>query len=312
MKLKKVHFQLTGRCNLSCSFCGQARGVLACDSGNELLLADWLRIASELEAGTQITLWGGEPLLWPEFDILAKELFDHGFSLSVITNGTLIDRHVETLNRYFAEIFVSIDGDEPEHDSIRGQGVFGKLKKNIPMLANRCGKLIFMSVILDEKSVELPYGLAFFEPDEWIFSQLIYLLPEEYADYQRLAPAPYPELSKWIQGDDKDYLLRLQRIEEQLRENMPAYPMPVYITPHDYPNGRFSRRRCPAMDKRLHIRHDGETTFCTDFFGFTLGNVKNNNIQDIFFGSKAEKIRKLLNKNLLPTCRHCPWLGQSL
>lgn len=312
MKPDRVHLQLTGRCNLACTFCGQEKGLLACQPENELSLSEWLRVVSELDLGTKITLWGGEPLLWDGFDALARELHARGFELSVITNGTLIDQHFEVLNQCFTEIFVSIDGEEAEHDAIRGAGVFASLKRNLPLLDCRNGKLIFMSVMLDEKCADLPFRLAYLKPDEWIFSQLIYLSAAEYEAYQRTAPAPYPELSRWIMNDDGAYLPRLTRALEQIERNKKSYPFKVSVTPHDYPGNRFSGCKCPAMNKRLHIRHDGESGFCTDFFGISLGNVRNTSIPDIWNGAKASALRDMLKQEPLPICRHCPWFGQQL
>ncbi len=282
--------------------------MLSSNPENELSIEGWLRVAGELNPGTRIMLWGGEPLLWPEFDRLSVELYRRKFELSIVTNGTLIHHHAEVLNKYFSEIFLSIDGDREDHDRVRGEGVFATLQKNIPLLSERRGKLSFMTVILDEKAAELPLKLAYLKPDEWIFSQLIYVSRAEYAEYQQFSP--YPELSAWIRDDDSEYCRKLSAVLALIEENRSKYPMPVHVTPHHYPEQRFDDCRCPAMDRRLHIRHDGETTFCTDFFGISLGNIREHRIQDIFTGEKAEKLRIRLREGLLPICRHCPWLGQ--
>ena len=78
MLLRGAHFQLTGRCNLHCRFCGQSKGMLAAGE-SELPVETWLRLAREVRAladtpEPEITLWGGEPLLYSGFPRLARRL----------------------------------------------------------------------------------------------------------------------------------------------------------------------------------------------------------------------------------------------
>ncbi len=321
--LSKAHFQLTGCCNLNCVFCGQRKGMLSCDAGTELSVTEWLRVARELreeaaKAGLapEVTLWGGEPLLWPEFDSLARELHAMRIRLSIVTNGTLIDRHAEALNEWFAEIYLSLDGEQNVHDSIRGRGTFERVAANVRLLSPRHGKLIFMTTLADstvEAAPELPLRLAAeFRPDGWIFSQLMYLTDAEIARYQeiaaRLGQPPYPELAAWRRGDDREYRAKLRAAERRIAEI--RYPFPVRFVAQNYPDERFAACRCEAVNHRLHIRHDGECGCCTDYFGISFGNVRQNSLAEIFHGERAEKLRHFLKTERLPFCSHCPWLGQ--
>ena len=61
----------------------------------------------------------------------------------------------------------------------------------------------------------------------------------------------------------------------------------------------------------MHIRHDGECGCCTDYFGITLGNVRQHSADAIFHGQRAETLRRFLAAERLPICDHCPWLGQA-
>jgi MoaA/NifB/PqqE/SkfB family radical SAM enzyme len=95
--------------------------------------ADRRRIAEALIAGgiKHISILGGEPFL------LGDELFDilglfksHGISISLVTNGLLIDANaMEKLVRLSPERLVfSMEGPESEtHDRMRGKGNFSKL-----------------------------------------------------------------------------------------------------------------------------------------------------------------------------------------
>ena len=322
--LSRAHFQLTGCCNLNCVFCGQRKGMIACDERDGLAVDDWLRIARSIRdeaaaAGqiAEITLWGGEPLLWPEFSTLAYALRAPGVRLCVVTNGTLIDRHAGALNECFDEIYLSLDGEREVHDSIRGAGTFDRVAANVRLLAPRRGKLFFMTTLADETiaaAPELPLKLAEkFRPDGWIFSQLIYLSGEEIARYRscaaRLGQVEYPELAAYLRCDDRTYLEKLRLAERKIAETV--YPFPVRFVGQNYPDGRFDNIHCEALYHRLHIRHDGECGCCTDYFGITLGNVRQHSADAIFHGQRAETLRRFLAAERLPICDHCPWLGQA-
>ena len=322
--LNKAHFQLTGCCNLACRFCGQHKGMLACDDGDTVTFDDWLRVGEELRheaaaggSAPQVMLWGGEPLLWPRFSELARELYGAGIRLGVVTNGTLIDRHAGALNECFDEIYLSLDGDETMHDLIRGEGTFRRIAANVPLLAKRRGRLILMTTLSDDTigaAPELPGKLGGrFRPDGWVFGQLIYVFPEEIDRYRRIAAEigqpEYPELAAWSRSEDAGYLARLRAAERKLRAL--RAPFPIHFVPHHYPEGRFGSCHCPAVDHRLHIRHDGECGVCTDYFGFSLGNIHRHSLGEIFRGERASRLRAFLHENRMPICDHCPWLGQA-
>ena len=133
--LEAAHFQLTGHCNLHCRFCGQAKGVAGGNGDGDLPLDFWLDVAAQLKAmsplpSPTVTLWGGEPLMYPYFDELAKSLKEKGFRLGLISNGTLIDRHLEAVS-LMDDIHISIDGREELNDAVRGAGTFGKIKRTV-------------------------------------------------------------------------------------------------------------------------------------------------------------------------------------
>ena len=107
-----AHFQLTGRCNLACRFCGQTKGMLAAEE-RELPVETWRNVADALEksardAGVtpEVMLWGGEPLLYRGFAELAERLSRRGFQVGMVTNGTLIDRFAPVLREFLDVIHV--------------------------------------------------------------------------------------------------------------------------------------------------------------------------------------------------------------
>lgn len=148
-----------------------------------------------------------------------------------------------------------------------------------PVLKNaweRRGRLVFLTTVSDanvERMAELPELLAPLGPDEIILQQLMYLTGEEIAAYRNYSRThfgcDYPELEAWRRDDDAAYLARLKEQTALVRQR--RHPVKVTVTGHRYPSLSADTPPCQAPGCRLHIRHDGEVGFCTDYFGFSIG-----------------------------------------
>lgn len=116
-------WEITLACNLNCIHCGSAAGRKRPD---ELSLQESLQLLEDLkEIGCKgVALMGGEPLLRPDWHLLAERVKDLDMALSIITNGWLAndDRTTERLVVLSPECMtVSLDGGESSvHDMIRG------------------------------------------------------------------------------------------------------------------------------------------------------------------------------------------------
>jgi radical SAM protein with 4Fe4S-binding SPASM domain len=136
----------------------------------------------------------------------------------------------------------------------------------------------------------------------------MYLAPkdiEEYREYSRRHfGCDYPELNGWRREDDDKYLAVLKEEKEKIA--MERYPLPVYFMPHTYPENPEAHH-CGNAWTRVHIRHDGEVGFCTDYFGFSAGNILQNTLTEIWRGERAELFRRAVETDSLAICRHCPW-----
>ena len=309
--LEAAHFQLTGHCNLHCRFCGQAKGVAGGNGGGDLPLDFWLDVAAQLKAmsplpSPTVTLWGGEPLMYPYFDELAKSLKEKVFRLGLISNGTLIDRHLEAVS-LMDDIHISIDGREELNDAVRGAGTFAKIKRNLELLRPFHGHLYCLVTISDQNVDELadiPNQLSELQPDAVTMGQLIYLNGKEIDAYRRYSREHFghdaAELEGWRRDDDRDYLTRLERSVAAF--NARSYGTPASFTPH-------TRRKacCRQPWKRIHVRHDGEVGFCTDFFSFSAGNLRDKTLKEIFLGKRADLFREAVKNGCLSICDHCPW-----
>ncbi len=120
--LRYLMLEVTARCNLSCRHCYLG------DAGTADL--EWEAARRVLEdfddmGGLRLMVTGGEPLLYPHFKLVNRELAGRSYRAVLITNGTLLDG-VDLRGFNFREIQFSLDGLEEGHDYIRGEGSFAQ------------------------------------------------------------------------------------------------------------------------------------------------------------------------------------------
>ncbi|MFH1641137.1 MAG: radical SAM protein, partial [Candidatus Omnitrophota bacterium] len=131
---------LTYRCNLRCKMCGQwgERGVTRKNKEGSLkdeLPPEQIKKIIDEASGFRpnITLFGGEPLLYPQCVEIIRYIKEKKMHCLVITNGFLLDELAkELVESGLDELNVSLDGKAELHDSIRGMpGLFDKITKGL-------------------------------------------------------------------------------------------------------------------------------------------------------------------------------------
>jgi uncharacterized protein len=136
------------------------------EAGNINVPRDWPRVRARLDrAGSDFTVFGGEPLLAPLAHL--EEVFAYGFERfgqnGVQTNGTLItDAHIDLFERYKVHVGISIDGP-PELNRVRcAPELTGCTIRAIEALCDRgvCPSII---TTIHRGNANLPLLTAFFD-----------------------------------------------------------------------------------------------------------------------------------------------------
>lgn len=118
---------LTYRCNLRCRMCGQWGEHGAFNEYSNDILKQQLTIA-EIQAviddvrhfKPNITLFGGEPFLHPDWFEIIRAVKQAGLRCNIVTNGTFIRKYAEQIiESRLDEIIFSLDGPAEIHDAIR-------------------------------------------------------------------------------------------------------------------------------------------------------------------------------------------------
>jgi MoaA/NifB/PqqE/SkfB family radical SAM enzyme len=128
-RLPLVTLYLTERCNSRCVTCDywrHGRIDLSLDSVARL-------IPSLRQLETQVVLIsGGEPLVHPQWEDIARLLKAHGLKLWLLTSGLSLAKHAPVAAQLFDTITVSLDGTQPgTYEAIRGLDAFDKVCEGI-------------------------------------------------------------------------------------------------------------------------------------------------------------------------------------
>ncbi len=135
-----LRISLLEKCNLRCTYCMPADGI-ALSPKADLMTADEIFAIAQtfVKNGVdKIRLTGGEPLLRKDFPEIVSKLSDLEVSLSITTNGILIDRHIEVLKQFNVnKINLSLDTlVSSKFHSITLRNQFEKVIDNLHLLLN--------------------------------------------------------------------------------------------------------------------------------------------------------------------------------
>ncbi len=317
-RLELVHFQLTRNCNLRCSFCGQwgRKGFFSNAGGIDMGLDEWKRVVDSLVEYRKTTgikpsvmLWGGEPLISPYFSEITKYLADNEFELGLITNGVFIDKFQEILKRCFKKIYISIDGPQDIHNNIRGKGVFQRVAQNINKIKGGSADIIIMTVLTEEllkRIDELPTAFKSFAPSAVLLQDLICMSKAEISDY-----------SKWLKSRFGIIARDIYSWETQLPENYEELKKAALRKLDSVNDGcnfihmqhgaMALRDYCLSPFRHIHVAWNGNVLYCTDHYDFSAGNIRENDLIDIFNNEISEKFRYEIFNGNCASCNHCSW-----
>lgn len=123
----------TERCNsrcVSCDYWRHGRIHLSLDTVTRLL-------PDLANLGTQVVLLsGGEPLINPEWPVIAELLKSQGLQVWLLTSGLSLAKHANRVAEMFDSVTVSLDGTKPAtYAAIRGLDAFDKVCDGIRAVA---------------------------------------------------------------------------------------------------------------------------------------------------------------------------------
>ncbi len=343
---RAVTLQLTEACNLRCRMC-YYWGDTGCYSNAEAgmkpktLEFELLKKVIDYLAPAKpfYSLFGGEPLLYPELEELILKIKGLGSIIDTPTNGTLLTEFAPMIVRYgFDSVRVSIDGPREINDSQRGKGSYDKAMAGIEALYQekiRTGKRIpYIDIIytitptnyqsikqfflqelnlsaIDRVSIQMENFLT--EEMGQQYSQFLKsefgLTSERYWRGLLRSPEDFKTIDVNLLATQVNSVCkRLSGLGKTImllpptfsQENLSAY------LKADWKNMTDQYHSCLVPWFGVDITANGDLAPCHVFYDLVMGNLHEQTFEEIWNGDNYQRFREyMLQNKFLKICRGC-------
>ncbi len=274
-RFKKIYIEITNTCNLSCNFCPKTKRRPEFMS---LELFD--KITEEAKSlCEEISLHiMGEPLSHPQIKEIIRLSERKGVEINLTTNGTMIKEHMGTLlNKTIRRINFSIHGIKANYS----EGEQEVHLKNI----------IEFTKLAQKKREDMIISYRLWNINDDSNKKIIKMIEEEFG-------ATIKEETR--------------KISTKVNKNLYIHYDESFKWPNPNDEIRSEKGYCHALSRYIGILSNGTVVpCCLDNNGnIPLGNVKEDSIEKILSGERAEGMRKGFEKRMLVEglCRKCTYI----
>jgi radical SAM protein with 4Fe4S-binding SPASM domain len=312
-----VQYEVTTHCNLACYMCVRNEVI---KHPRHLAFEDFKRTFDQIGA-PKLTLSGaGEPLLNPELKQMITYAREHGASVMIPTNGTLLGRGnmaQDLIDSRLNVMKVSIDAATPgTYQAIRRQDCFDKIVEGIEKLnelkkkaGRRFPEIRFDVVILKENYREMADII-----------RLAHRLSIRTVFFRALQTKGIGKDREETIGKDVDFDELHRAVREGLRQagelkvktNLRdvARDFRAYKSIYVKQDAAMSGQICLLPWLQCFVSVKGQVSPCCATYtneSFTAGNVFEQDFQSIWNGPKMKTLRRQFKKKCNPfaVCRDC-------
>ena len=294
-------FELTPRCNFQCKMCyvrltpEEMRPL-----GRELTAEEWLKLGqAAFDAGMIfLLLTGGEPLLRPDFPQIYEGLAGLGLSISLNTNGTLLNEELRALFLRYppAQVNITLYGMSRE--------TYGALCGNpegFDRVVDALHWLKAQNILVNLNATLTPWSRnewqameAFAANEQLNFRPTIYTFPPA----RRTEADAYARLPAELTGA----LMAQREVVQKGKENIPSFLRSVEeaAQPSCEPVTEGEPMRCFAGKSQFWVTWNGKMTPC---------GMMSYPASDPFAADFSDAWKKLMEETaairLCPDCRQC-------
>ena len=318
---------LTNLCNLSCSFCVQERKK----KPNFMNREDWISLLNQIPKDSRITLTGGEPTLYKDFETIFAKANERA-ETNMITNGLLLsNQKINTLinEKNFKVLAVSVDTQgnvNREFKKLQWEFLVTQLQEFIDLRDKQDSKtaLDIKTVILEENIHDLfnihklametlradSHSLQMLKGAEIQHSDVMFKFEQIHDDYEAYQYEKFDLLIDQLNLiKEYDYkhgykthlhptLLNFNDNKKFIKEDL------LYLNNKKHDAKKFST--CYAPWGCVYVNVDGNLFPC---MAIPLGNVKESKLSDIIFSEESKKFRDTIRKNgTISGCNRCGYL----
>jgi len=343
---RNITLHLTENCNLRCKMCyfwGESGSYSNNRSFSQPKVLDFhiiKKLVKDLEqVRPSYSLFGGEPLLYPQFGDLIKEIKKNGSYVDTPTNGTLITQNAKMLvESGFDSVRISIDGPKEINDKQRGKGSYEKAMRGIEILyrekLRNQSKTPSISLIYTITTSNFDKLEQFFLEDlnikyiDWVTIQMQNFITQEMGElYANFLKSEFDEDSNlyWkglVRSKDDFSNIDVNELSRQVKEvrkflskkNKNILLLPPTFSPENlsaYINTEWDKmqdqyKACYSPFVSVDIIANGDVAPCHIFYDLVMGNLHEKSIKEIWKGKQYIKFRNFMKQgNFMPICSGC-------
>jgi radical SAM protein with 4Fe4S-binding SPASM domain len=292
-----LFLDVTSLCQCRCWYCYNQGGE---PKSSELTSAEITHLLHRFGClgGMEVRLAGGEPTLHPDLPKFLELADSLALRTILVTNGIMAEPILTRLARApVTAFYISIQGDEPTNDSIRGHGNYSKCVHSADFLASQ-GANVRLSMVFhkqNQRCVEHVATLAASIGADVAFNPL--------RPFGRATPAMMLDAGEH------------RRLVEKVVDLRARYPFISIATPWDYlasaprPVTEKPYKRIGCGHFGLCVTVTGDCYSCgqlSTFPEFCIGDVRNDDLMDIWVRSRSAC--PLATARLHQGCASCPYL----
>lgn len=338
-----IGLKLTNKCNLRCVHCyewnehGYHHNFDTTQKNMELEYSIVEKCIEETEEKkSSFYLWGGEPLVYGKIEPLLKKLAKHDRITAICTNGIKLLDYCDLLTPFGGklELLIALDGMKQENDKIRGEGVYKKVVETINYLSELKksnifnGKLSVHTVISNDNITNFTDYID--EIDKTGIDNLIVCLPWYISkqtsiemdnfyteNFHWLNDSKTDEIKSWhafkygIESDNINQVLHIidqikkypSRMKIKLQPDITHNKMEAFIKGESIVDEQ--RKGCLSVFSRMDVLPDGRVSSCKHFPEFSVGNLRDASVKELWNSSDMNKIRNVLREKNMAVCSKC-------
>lgn len=295
----QLYLLVNQRCNLNCNFCIRGNKNKSPDDINIQTLKNILK-SNDFSKYT-LMLTGGEPSLSDLANII-QICTDHFKKICINTNG-VYNNWLKKLRTKNIQIQISIDGDKEVHNRIRcqGQDVFAKINETIRII----------------NTLEIPYNISTTVTKQnyeniFQFFKEIEKFPK--MKYWKVSPAlPFGceilkntiSINEW--NELVDFILEKASVPVKIKKLFDFELLDRFID-----SGKIKSlniiSNCGDVKSKIYVYPDFTVYPCTCLTDFPIGNLAEQNLEEIIHSENAQKFLKYkVKKN--SSCASCKYLS---
>ncbi|UCD83289.1 MAG: radical SAM protein [Deltaproteobacteria bacterium] len=299
-----IYFEVTNRCNLRCPMCAitmNVEGFIGKRGDLEYSLFEKVKPYLKL-AERCFCNGGGEPLLYPGFIPMLREIKESGPEIVFNSNGLLLTKETsrELVLHNIDCVSFSIDGaNKATYEKIRVGSNFDKVISNIKYLAitkkkkRKIKPFINLQMTLSQENREEIVDII----------PLAKTLGTNHVVIEPLTPVfnISKEYQRYFTGHyvDRDDILPELESARDTAERAGFHFSSHYLSEQEKTN------QCLQPWITLGIRADGDVFTCCGA-PVTFGNIANSSLEEIWNGEEYCKLREAFSKGIPPdVCRLC-------